>query len=395
MSKSRNLNIVYSILILVAFTFAVRSSNNAFMTTIPLFVERYFNFNGTDVGLIAGFSSLIMFLTTFFINSRLCARSRRRLFIFANGLITISLLLIMYSTAFSVWLYVLLVSFSAGIIMPNIITSAGDYPDRKVRERMMGIYTLALSASLIVGPTLEGLVLDYFPLNYGFLLFALISVIAIMLSPFMKFPEAKSEESKDVKVFSNPGFKVAIFSILTYNVPFSMIIFFSGIFAEQAFRMPYSVIMLIFSLLFAVSFISRIALSYFVPSNLWRYIKFSMLMTAIGVSVIFFSRDVLFYVIGIIILGVPHGLTYPLSISSIGRSFDINKRNKANSYFFSIIMLINIVVPAAAGLLIDHIGFRNVMIFIVPIIIVLFVLTRREVKLVRLDKVRVNKLSWQ
>ena len=61
MSKSRNLNIIYSILILVAFTFAVRSSNNAFMTTIPLFVERYFHFTETDVGLIAGFSSLVMF----------------------------------------------------------------------------------------------------------------------------------------------------------------------------------------------------------------------------------------------------------------------------------------------------------------------------------------------
>ena len=395
MSKSRNLYIIYSILLLVAFTFAVRSSNNAFMTTMPLFVERYFHFTGTDVGLIAGFSSLIMFLATFFINSRLNAKSRRYLFIFANVLITISLLLVMYSTSFSIWLYVLFISFSAGIIMPNIITSAGYYPDRKVRERMMGIYTLALSASLIVGPILEGLVLDYFPLKYGFLLFAPISAIAVILSPFMKFPESKSEESKDVKVFSNPGFKVAIFSILTYNVPFSMIIYFSGIFAEQTFKMPYSAIMLVFSLLFAVSFISRVALSYFVPSNLWRYIKISMFMTAVGVSVVFLSRDVLFYVIGIMLLGIPHGLTYPLSISSIGRSFNINKRNKANSYFFAIIMLINIVVPTAAGLLIDHIGFRTVMIFIVPIILILFVLARKEVKLIRLDKVRLSKLPWQ
>ena len=386
MAKSRNWHIVYSILILVAFTFAVRSSNNAFMATMPLFVERYFHFNGTDVGLIAGFSSLVMFLTTFFINSRLRAKSRRYLFIFANVLITASLLLIMYSTVFSIWIYVLAISFSAGIIMPNIITSAGDYQDRKVRERMMGIYTLALSASLIVGPTLEGLVLDYFPLKYGFLLFAPISAVAVILSPFMKFPESKSEESKDVKIFSNPGFKVAIFSILTYNVPFSMIIYFSGIFAEQAFSMPYSAIMLIFSSLFAVSFISRVALSYFVPSNLWRYIKFSMFMTAIGVSAVFLSRDVLFYVIGIMLLGIPHGLTYPLSISSIGRSFNINKRNKANSYFFAIIMLINIVVPATAGLLIDHIGFRNVMIFIVPIVIVLFFMARREIKSIRLNK---------
>jgi MFS family permease len=114
-------------------------------------------------------------------------------------------------------------------------------------------------------------------------------------------------------------------------------------------------------------------------------------MTAIGVSVVFFSRDALLYVIGIMILGVPHGLTYPLSISSIGRSFDINKRNKANSYFFAIIMLINIVVPTAAGVLIDYIGFRNVMIFIVPIIIILFVLARKEVKLIRLDKLSMRE----
>ena len=86
-----------------------------------------------------------------------------------------------------------------------------------------------------------------------------------------------------------------------------------------------------------------------------------------------------------------HGLTYPLSISSIGRSFDINKRNKANSYFFAIIMLINIVVPTAAGALIDHIGFRNVMVFIVPIIIILFILARKEVRLIRLDRLSVRE----
>jgi MFS family permease len=388
MAKIKNLYLLYSILILVSFTFAVRSSNNAFMTTIPLFVERYFHFSETDVGLIAGFSSLITFITALFINSRLNSVSRRYLFIIANIIMTIALLLIFYSDYISIWIYVLAIGFAGGIIMPNIITSAGNYTDRRVRERMMGIYTLALSASLIVGPAIEALFLEYFPLKYAFVLFVPISLIAVILSPFMKFPESKTEESKNVNVLSNPGFKVAIYSILTYNIPFAMIVFFSGIFAEHVLKMPYYLIMLLFSLLFAVSFISRILLSYFVPSNLWKYIKFSMFMTAVGLSVIFLSRDAIFYAIGIMILGIPHGLTYPLSISSIGRSFTIEKRNKANSYFFAVIMLIDIGIPSLAGVLIGHIGFRNVVMLIVPFIIVLFFLARNEIRTIKLNKLR-------
>ncbi len=386
MSKIKNVYLFYSIIILISFTFAVRASNNAFMTTLPLFVKEYFNFSQVDIGILAGFSSLITFLTSLLINSKINSSARRRLFIFANLLISISFLLIIFSTTASIWFYVLFISFAAGIIMPNMLTSAGDYEDRKTRERMLGIYTLALSASLIVGPTIEALALEHFPLKYAFLVFVPISLMALILSPFMKFPESKTEESKDIKVLSNPGFKVAVYSILTYNAPFSMIVFFSGIFAEQTLKLPYDTIMLLFSLLFAVSFISRVLLSYIVPSRLWRYIKFSMLMTILGLSIIFISRNAAVYAIGIIFLGVPHGLTYPLSISSIGRSFDINKRNKANSYFFAVIMLINIGVPALAGGLIQAIGFRNVMVLIVPVIIVLFFLARSQVKKINFNR---------
>ncbi|ASI14019.1 UMF4 family major facilitator superfamily permease [Candidatus Mancarchaeum acidiphilum] len=384
--------LLYSMLILIAFTFAVRSSNNAFMTTIPLFVKQYFNFTETDVGILAGFSSLVTFISTAFVNSRLCSRTRRYLFIVANALITISFVLIFFSNYLSIWVYILILSFSAGIIMPNIITSAGVSEDRKIRERMMGIYTLALSASLIAGPFIESIVLDYFPLKYAFLLFAPISLVALILSPFMKFPIAKSEDSgKGVKVWKNHGFKLAIYSILMYNAPFAMIVFFSGIFAEQSLGLSSSAVMLMFSLLFTISFISRLALSYFVPSNLWRYIKLSMLLTAIGLLTVFLSKDLFLYAIGIIVLGVPHGLTYPLSISAIGRSFDMSSRNKANSYFFAVIMLINIVVPTIAGGLISAVGFRETMLLVVPIIIILFLLARPEAKV--LKALKENKMQ--
>ncbi len=85
-----------------------------------------------------------------------------------------------------------------GNIMPNIITSAGGMlPDRKARERLLSIYTLSLSVSLVVGPAIESAILQHFSVRSSFLFFAppFGALVAAMSPPLIKFPEGEEQRS--------------------------------------------------------------------------------------------------------------------------------------------------------------------------------------------------------
>jgi len=122
-------------------------------------------------------------------NGRLHSYLRRYSFILANIIYTITFLLFSFSGSISVVIYALVSGFSYGLIFPNIMTAAGISEDRKARERMLAIYSLTLSISLIGGPALESLILRYYPLNYVFILFLPIVILSTVISPFLKFPE--------------------------------------------------------------------------------------------------------------------------------------------------------------------------------------------------------------
>ncbi len=65
-------------------------------------------------------------------------------------------------------------------------------------------------------------------------------------------------------------------------------------------------------------------------------------------------------------LGFPHGFTYPVSVISISRSFNPADRNAANSYFFSIMMLIGVIMPFISGIMVNTIGPKFSFIALIP-----------------------------
>ncbi|WP_016732381.1 MFS transporter [Saccharolobus islandicus] len=89
-------------------------------------------------------------------------------------------------------------------------------------------------------------------------------------------------------------------------------------------------------------------------------------------------------------LGFPHGLTYPLSVISISRTFRVDERNTANSIFFAIMMIIGIVVPSVTGYIADIVGLRNMFGLLIPVVLVLMLFLSRYVKYV--DEVVKNLL---
>jgi len=98
----------------------------------------------------------------------------------------------------------------------------------------------------------------------------------------------------------------------------------------------------------------------------------------VGLTVLGVSHSMYGYALSLLILGLPHGLTYPLSLLTLSRSFDERTRSAANSYFFSIMMASGAIMPFAAGALVELIGIQYSFIAIIPPVGALYYLLKRE-----------------
>lgn len=370
---------LFTVMVIISATFAVRASNNMFMTTLPLLARYSFHFSEVYVGLISTAGATGTFIMSAMINARLTSTRRRSVFIISSFAYMVVFPLFYISSAVIIWPLVLIAGFVLGAIMPNIITSASLFSDRKMRERILSLYTLTLSISLIAGPAIESEILRFFTLEQSFLFFSVLPAVVFVSAFGIKFPDERGKRiTGGAEILSNHGFRAAIFNIMTYNIPFALILTFGGIFAKEYLGASYSLITLLFSLFFLTSFASRLALTLRPPENLPMLMTASVIITGAGLVVLSSSRDMLIFSISFLILGFPHGFTYPLSIISISRSIDPEKRNIANSYFFSIMMLVGAIMPFVSGVLVDTLGLRYAFMSIIPVVAFLYIMLRIE-----------------
>ena len=365
-------SVAVTIIVILSTTFFVRASNNMMVTSVPLLAKYYFNFSQTEVGIISALSYLCTFIMTAILNTRLSAEKRRVSFIISTVIYAIVFIGFWKSNFISVWILSAIGGGVLGLIMPNIITSASLFKDPKVRERALSLYTVALSLSLVAGPALESYVLKFYSLKTAFLVFSSFAIFSVFLSPFIKFPEENRIREK-IRVFRNYGFRSSILNIMAYNVPFTLLIAFGGIYERDTYGISLSLVSLFFSFFFLSSFISRMFLSILPPKSIKRQMVLAMVLSLVGISIMIFSRNIFTFAFSLVILGIPHGFTYPLSILSISRSFESRERNIANSYFFSIMTAIGVVLPLAGGALIQRYGFDYTFAGILVLILIIMI----------------------
>lgn len=375
-SNNKNNNIILYITIVIVITFSTRINNNLILTTIPLISKYYLNFNSVEIGILGALAVGSAGIMSALINSKLCSKKRRKLFIASIIIYLIFLPLFYFSNSYSIWVFVIISGFFFGTVMPNIISSTGTIKDKQIRERTLALYTLSLSTSLIAGPLLESYLLLYFNLYQLFLFFIPFGILAVALSFKIKFPEENRNERKNkINVFKNKGFQLSIFNNISYDTPFALILTFGGIFAKAEFNAPYSFIEILLAGFFALSFISRLILSYKHLKKLYFTTIISISITIIGLIMVYFSNSLIVYFIIICFLGIPHGLTYPTSLTALSRSFDEEEISIANTYFYAIMMLIAVIVPSISGLMVYTIGLRETFLFFAfPVIILFFVI---------------------
>jgi MFS family permease len=295
-----------------------------------------------------------------------------------------------FSTPFSVWLVTGSAGAILGLIMPNLVTSASLFRDAVLRERVLALYTVSLSLSLICGPLIESYLLTVISLKAVFLFFSIFGFLATVMSVFIKFPADRGKGEK-TKVVSNHGFQVSLFSIMAYNIPFSILLAFAGIYEKDTFGISLSVVSLLFSIFFAASFCTRLFLFARPARFVGRYMVMSMILSITGIAVMIVSGNVILFSVSLVFLGIPHGLSYLLSVLTISRSFRPEHRNIANSYFYSIMMFVGILLPLVGGFMVDSISFRGTLLVIVFIIIALLALTVRALGRWHMEKNQTEK----
>lgn len=375
-SNPSKLLVIEAVLVILSVTFSVRASNNLIMTSVPLLVRYDFGFSQTLVGIISALSSVSTFLSTTFINAKLKSSARRISFVLANALYAVALILFYLSTPYSVWIVTASAGAILGLIMPNLVTSASLFKDAVLRERVLALYTVSLSLSLICGPILESYLLTFVSLRTVFLDFSLFGLLATILSVFIKFPEDRRKGER-TDVLRNHGFQVSLFNVMAYNIPFAILLTFAGIYEKDTFGISLSLVSVLFSIFFAASFCTRLFLFIRPARGVGRYMLGSMALSIAGIAIMIMSRNVLIFSVSLIMLGIPHGLSYPLSVLTISRSFRPEHRNIANSYFYSIMMFVGIMLPLIGGFLVDTITFRGTLLIVVFIIVALLLLTAR------------------
>ena len=116
--------VLYTVVIIVALTFAIRASNNMVQTTIPLLARYDLSYSQFLVGvLVAALSASA--LVASLLNSAIRVLFRKRLFVLASVAYPVTIFLFYFSSPVSVLVFVIASGLSYGFIFPNIMTSAG------------------------------------------------------------------------------------------------------------------------------------------------------------------------------------------------------------------------------------------------------------------------------
>ena len=365
--EKKNISFIYLAITVIIMTFSMRATNNMIVTTVPLLAKIDLGFSRFLVGIISAVIYLFTFTVTFYINPRLNSRIRRHLFIGANFAILFSLIAYYFANGITIWAISALAGLAYGIMMPNLITSSTLLKDQKERERLISLYSVGLSLSLILGPTIEYYILTFVNYRDVFLFFMPVVVAGVIVSTMIKFPDTKNETHANV--MKNDGLKASILTITTYNVPFAALSVFLTLYAIARFHVSGAVAYSPYIYFFSVSFLTRIALTIHPLKHIKIPLIISIIITGLSMMMFPFLTTFTSFLLVMMVLGIPHGSIFPMSTIMIARGTTIEQRSAANSYFMAYNNVLFMIIPLVFGYIVKFIGYDySFFILIVPVI---------------------------
>ncbi len=367
-----------------------RSGQNAGQTTYPLVARNLLHLSNTTVGEMGGLAAAASVVCATQIVGR--SRPQHTLMLVAAGqmfgLVAFGLLASPTGTI-GVWLAAGVLGLGGGLAFPALMTAIAGGPAHE-RARALAVFALALSVSLLVGPLLEAVVLRathdslretfavLLPLPAAATAASLIAVLRQRGAPVEERPAARTgpsdENRSDVDRFSwrsSPAFKLAVTVMLTYQVPFAALVAFGALLARNTDHTSAAGAQVAFGVFFGVSFAVRGLLAFASPKpSTVTLLVCSVAATVAGVAMLSVAGSFTPLVFAMVLLGIPHGATFPLASGMLAERTPRAHLARANGQLMASANAVSVVVPLLSGWLAGLVGYAHMFLLVeVPVVV--------------------------
>lgn len=389
-----------------------RANTNMIQSINPLFVKYVLDVNLVYVGVTTAAYALSTLLVRYLLSIRVKPQLIARFIIAGLILFTFAIFGYFISTSFPEFLiFVILSGFATAIIMPFLLSLVHLVSNKADVEKNLTIYSIMLSLALVFGPLLGSALLSVLSIRYIYLMLCGFGIIAFFFAVKINktakniLKERMNKEQTNIvaenekiligdesrsgkikkggsiaRLFKNSGFMEVIFYNTTFSIGFASIVAFGGVYAKDDFHMKYFEITLLFALFFISSLIVRLGLLYFAKKsnikNKVEILSVSIFLASLSFLFMVLSKDVYFYALSLILLGIPHALIFPIGTMRISEVVNTNDIVAANTIYQSNFDLGGIIGPFLLSYLGEAYSIRFVFIVIAVFLFISFITSR-------------------
>lgn len=388
---------------LLAITVLGRSSQNMAQTSYPLLGRQVLGVSDSLLGVVVAAAGVAGVMSASLVAARAPTRDCLRILLLGELLGTLSFVLFALPTG-TPGLYVGAIALGAGggLMFPSLMTAIGQVGVED-RGRALAVFAVALSTSLLVGPLVEAAVLHVVggSLRDAFGVLLPVPVVATLISaaaflkqrailgdersgasdqatsiatpfspthagssrevnPVLEVLDASKQSSSRRALLSNHGFRVAVLTMFSYQIPFVALVAFGGLLAHRVDGVSLSGVQLAFGVFFGVSLSVRALVA--AASPIRRKAPLMLAATAlsvVGIAMIGLLRGTEALVAAMMVLGAPHGANFPLASATLAEQSAQRDLGRANARLMAITSLPTVAVPVIAGWLIESVGYAT------------------------------------
>lgn len=369
-----------------------RAAQNMAQTTFPLLARDSLHVGAATIGSLGTVVGVTGVVTTLLVGARL-ATHRAQLAVGAGTAALAAALLVFASvpTAAGFAVAAVLLGLAGGATTPSLATAVGRSPAGE-RDRALARYTVVLSTSLAAGPLLETVLLAGTGgrLVVPFFAFSALPLLALALGlagrrasrgaggTVRPMPSSGDTGTAAAPVtgeetplpttrwggrlgtlVATRGGRLAVTAQLLYAVPFAAVTVFGALVARTTFGTSAAGAQLGFTTFFVASLASRLLVVRHSPvQRKLRVLGASAALTVVGVALLALGGPLPIYFAAMLVLGVPHGVTFPLALALTAEASPHSRLAAANAGLFAATNAVNVVAPILLGAVAAAAGYQ-------------------------------------